>query len=53
MMKENQQKTDQMNPDKMRDDASHNKYKIKREDLDNMNYEDFEEEFVYRPKFDW
>ena len=53
MMKENQQKTNQLNQDKMNVDAPYNKRKVTREDLDNLNYEDFEEEYVYKPKFDW
>lgn len=52
-MKENQQKTNQRNQDKMKVDAPYKKRKVTREDLDNLNYEDFDEEYVYKPKFDW
>ena len=52
-MKENQQTTNQPNQDKMKVDAPHKKRKVTREDLDNLNYEDFDEEYVYKPKFDW
>ncbi len=52
-MKENQQTTNQPDQDKMKADAPHKKHKVTREDLDNLNYEDFDEEYVYKPKFDW